>query len=64
MTQVQNAVLVPAGNLANVPLNEARSHSPSGRRAAWPASLPAIPAQAHVREASDQGGTKVKTRLP
>ncbi|MEJ2655457.1 MAG: hypothetical protein P8Z69_09215, partial [Acidihalobacter sp.] len=47
-----------SGNLANAPLNGARSYWPSRPRAAWLTSLSAIPAQAHVREASDQGGTE------
>ena len=54
--------LVPTGNLANARLNGARSYWPSRPKAAWLTSVSAIPAQAHVREASNQGGPNVKTR--
>jgi hypothetical protein len=48
-----------SGNLANVPLNGARSHSLPAK-GCLAGVLPAIPAQAHAREASDQGGPNVK----
>ncbi|MEJ2629816.1 MAG: hypothetical protein P8014_03500 [Acidihalobacter sp.] len=62
MAQVQNAVLVPDG--------QPRERTPERDQAAlrFPAKsclagfLPAIPAQAHVREASDQGKPYVKTK--
>ena len=48
------------GNLANVPLIGARSHSRPAK-GCLAGVLPAILAQARAREASDQGGLNVKT---
>jgi hypothetical protein len=55
--------LVPTGNLANAPLNGARSHSRPAK-GCLAGVLPAIPAQAHVREASDQGGERQNSASP
>ncbi len=64
MAQAQSAVLVPDGQ----PRERTPERGPQlfaiQAKSCLAGILPAIPAQAHVREASDQGGPNVKTRLP